>query len=579
VKFYQLAQIFSKLEKTSSRLEMTDILHKMIKLCTPLEVEKVLYLVTGRVVPKYVSLEFNMAEKMVMKSLSLCFSLEESDVKKLYKEKGDLGIVAEYLSLKESSGKKDMLVNEVFERLKIIAQYRGKESQSKKIEDLSNLLKTLKSISCKYVVRIILGTLRLGIGEKTIIDSLSWVVKGDKSLRKKIERAYYLCSDLGYVGRKLVEDGVKGLDTIVLIPGRPISPELSQREKSAEAIISRLKRAIIQPKLDGLRCQLHKWVEKGKPMVALFSRNLEVLTHMFPEVVKGAEMLEGDSFILDGELVGYREETGEFIPFQQTIQRRRKYDIEKKAGEIPVSLFCFDLMYLNGEDLTLLPYRERLNKLERLIPQNFELSLKVVESNEVSETKEVQKLFDTYVSAGLEGLMAKSPTSQYQPGVRNYDWIKLRRSYEVRLADTIDGVILGYYKGRGKLTKFGIGAFLVGIYNEEKDEFQTIAKVGTGVKEDEWEEIKTNLDKIKVDHLLPRVNIAKELMPDVLVYPQIVVVIRADEITRSPLHTAGKEGDESGFALRFPRLEKFNRPDKTVDEITTVKEIIEMYQH
>lgn len=578
MQFYQLAQFFSMLEGTSSRLEMTNILHKMIKSCAPNEVAEVLYLSTGRVAPKYISLEFNMAEKLVVKALALGFGRMEGDIEKRYKETGDLGLVAEEMAASNGVQRLDMSVLEVYKKLREIAEYKGIDSQEKKIKGVAVLLKKMKPISCRYLIRIILGVLRLGIGEKTIIDALSWIVSGDKSLSNRIEKAYALCSDLGYVGKLLIKDGVKGLTRVKLTPGRPIFPQLSQRADSVEEIINRLKTPIIQPKLDGIRCQIHKWEEKGEVKVALFSRNLEVLTEMFPEVVEAAKKLSPKSFVLDSEVIGYNPETNEFMPFQQTIQRKRKYGVGKKAEEIPVYSLCFDLMFIEGKDLTETPYFERLKFLNRLLKGNKQEVLKLIETHYIRSLEEIKNLFDTYISEGLEGLMAKSENSSYQPGVRNYDWIKLRRSYEAKLADTIDSVVLGYYKGRGKQAKIGIGAFLVGVYNEKSDEFGTIAKVGTGVKEEEWRKIKSLLDKLVVKHVPPRVKIAKELMPDVLVYPKIVAVVRADEITKSPLHTAGRTDRNVGYALRFPRLEQFNRKDKSVEEITTVAEIEDMYQ-
>lgn len=562
--FNTLATYFQKIEETASRTEMTKILKEMLTSLNPEEVQETLYLMTGRVAPKYDPLEFNIAEKMVIKAISEAYREQLATIKEKYSNTGDLGLVAQELS---KSTNQSIGILEVFKQLKAIAEYRGEGSQDKKIQGLANLMKELNPIGARYLVRIVLDKLRLGIGDKTIIDALSWTQTKDKSLSADIERAFGVTSDLGLIGETLFIKGISVVKEFKLTPGRPVAAKLCQREDTPNAIIKRMQKCVIQPKLDGLRCQIHKW---DSDKVALFTRNLESITEMFPEIVEAAKKIPCKSVILDSEVIGYNPRTNKFIRFQETIKRRRKYEVVKKAQEIPVYAYAFDILYLNGKDLTTSEYTKRLEKMKSVLSKR-QKTIKNIETHMVDSTQKIDALFKKYISEGLEGLIAKTPDHKYSTGKRNYDWVKLKGAFKETIADTIDAVVLGYYKGRGKQAKLGIGAFLAGIYNKKDDFFETIAKVGTGVTDAQWKTIKKTLDQIAVKKIPARVKVSKSLVPDVWVTPKIVSVIKADEITKSPTHT-------SGYALRFPRLEEFKRLDKTPNESTTVKEVTDLHK-
>ena len=326
----------------------------------------------------------------------------------------------------------------------------------------------------------------------------------------------------------------------------------------------------MQYKYDGFRVQIHK----NGDHVRLFSRNLEETTLMFPDIIKGVlSQVKADSIILDSEALAYNPASEEFLPFQETTKRRRKHGIEEMAKSLPLKAFVFDMMYLNGKSLLDTPLQERIKQLQKvlkgdeiLIPQPGEIT---------SSVERVNILFEDALSKGLEGLIVKRPDSKYEAGARNFNWVKLKRHSSGELKDTIDCVILGYVFGRGKRSAFGAGALLVGVYDKEKDEFVTVSKIGTGLTDEEWREIHKRADKIKVDQKPARVN--SILTPSVWIAPEIVIEVLADEITKSPTHTAGKTDSEPGYALRFPRLVKFREADKKPEDATTVKELIEMY--
>ena len=567
MKFSQLADYFEKLEATAKRNEMVALLAELFKSLSPEEINKVSYLCQERLVPNYEKIEFGMSEKLIARSLSKALGKDENEIWSLYKEMGDLGLLAqEYIKTKG-----DVLeILEVYNRLLDIATTAGKGSVEKKTDELAKLFSLASGKEAKYISRIVLGRLRLGIGDPTVLDAFSYAYCGDKSLRPVIERAYNLCSDLGLVGYTLFSKGLDAIKDFKVQVGKPIRMALAERLPTAEDIIAKIGRCSVEPKFDGFRCQIHK---DGKD-IKIFSRNLEDNTEMFPDLVDGArKQINSEKAIIEGEALAFNEEAQEFYPFQVTVQRKRKYQIETMMIDLPLKLFAFDLLYLDGEDYTSRPYIERKEKLGKLIlPGNV---IMVADYIITDDPKELDAFFENAIGSGLEGIVAKRLDAPYQAGARNFNWIKLKRSYKGELTDTVDLVILGYYVGRGARAKFGIGSLLAGVYDSETDTFKTIAKIGSGLTEDEWVKMKNILDEIKVDKKPSRV--ISVLEPDVWVEPRYVVEVRADEITRSPVHTAGKDEGELGYALRFPRVERFIRVDRVPEDATTVKEILEMY--
>ncbi|MBN2100967.1 ATP-dependent DNA ligase [Candidatus Dojkabacteria bacterium] len=604
MKFKELGGFFEKIEATASRLEMTDILADLYGHCSSEESAIVSYLLVGRVVPMFVPVEFNVANKLLLKVLDgirISAGLRKS-AKDIFNESGDLGLVASELMGKAVSRGKGMSIKEVYDSLWGVALVEGVGSVDIRNQKMHKLFVGLSPVEAKYVARILAQKLRLGCSSKTVLDAVSVAIKGDKSDRDEIERAYGVSSDLGHVVSLYLKKGISGLRSVDIIPGVPVASMLVEREKDAESIMNRFPEAIVQPKFDGLRCQIHIgkesnnlfenrvwWKYWGKresdqqgmfadsikeKRVRLFSRNLEDMTDMFPEVVDAAGKLKVESAVLDSEVIGYDDSTGEFSPFQETMIRKRKYDIKGAAERVPVKAFVFDLLYLNGRTLMHEGNQERIGTLSDIVGKEDT----IIESSsyKVESAKGLEEIFQQNISQGLEGVIIKDPNSYYKPGKRGFDWIKMKRAFEGHLADSIDIVILGYYFGRGRQADFGIGALLGAVYDSSSDEFVSIAKVGTGITDDQWREIKKDLDDIKSNSKPKRVNVEKSLVPDQWVYPQIVSTIEADEITKSPIHTAGAGRDETGFALRFPRLKVWKR-DKQPEDATSVKEITEMY--
>lgn len=588
MKFSKLAEYLQKLESTTKRLEITDILTNLIRELNTDEIDKALYLTLGNLKAPFEGEKFNIAEKMMLKIISQTYSKNNDKdflktVNDMYKKSGDLGNVAYELS--KNGKKSDLSVSQVYEKLLKIAKTEGTGSQEEKINSTADLLKNLDKLSAKYTIRIILGITRLGFTELTIMDALAQYLE-DKNLRKEIEKVYDAHPDIGLISNRIISKGLKGIKDITVEPGVPIKAQKCQRLSSPEEAVEKMGVVRAEFKLDGTRVQLHldrSKATESKPstqsdlfgtkdidyLIKTYTRNLEETTHQYPDIISAAsKQVAADSVILDGEAIGYDKKTGEFLPFQETIQRKRKHGIGESAKNIPLKYFVFDILFLNGKSLMRESLSNRRTQLEKIINKG-----EVIVVNEYLQTDDSEKLqeyFDTARKKGLEGLILKKPGDEYQAGARSYSWVKLKVADQKLLEDSIDCVVLGYYSGRGVRSKLGIGGFLAGVLDPKTDVFKTISKIGTGLTDEQFIKMKEMCDKIKFDKKPANVELDKNLSPDVYVKPEIVVEIGADEISDSPIHTAG-------FALRFPRLLKF-RDDKDPTEATTVEEIKKIYK-
>jgi len=569
--FEKFSNYFEKLDSTPKRLELIDILSQLFYESKSGEVGNICYLIQGRVAPFFEPTEIGMAEKMVAESIGKAYEKSKEDVLNLFRTKGDMGKAAQHLAqnskIKKLNSK--LSINDVHSELLKIANLSGEGSVEKKV---STLLSKLDPISVKHVVNIPLGTLRLGIGDPTVMDALSLSKTGKKDSRKLIEGAYNKTSDLGVIAEQFWAKGEKGLKNVHLQVGNPVRPALAERLPNADEVIKRVgNHFAAEPKFDGFRVQIHK---RGKK-VEIFSRNLEDMTHAFPDIVEGVlGEVKAKSVIMEGEAIAYNPQTEEFLPFQETTKRRRKHNVSEKAKELPLVVFAFDLLFLNGRDITDKPYTERRKLLEGIVSKN-NLTVRIADERKLSTSKQILDYFNEAISEGLEGIMIKKLDSPYEAGGRGFHWIKFKRGHSGELTDTVDCVLLGIYAGKGKRVEFGVGGLLVGVYDKKKDEYQTLCRIGTGLKDEEFRKINEIGKKLKLSKKPSRV--ITNIEPSYWVEPKVVLEVFADEITKSPIHTAG-EKDGVGYALRFPRVVKF-REDKEAEDSTSVDEIIKMYKH
>lgn len=559
MKFSRLTEHWQEIDQTSSRLAMTATLARLFKECPGEEINQAVNLSLGRLKPKYEGVEFSLAEKMMVRAITAAFNCPAAAI---FKKTGDLGETVSqcHPGIRRASS---VTVPQVYQRLYAIAVDSGPGSQERKVNKMAELIKNLEPLSAKYLVRIPVNKLRLGFSEMTVLDGLSWMQAGDKSLRGELERAFNVCADIGLIATTFKAGGVKAITKMKIKVGVPIRPQKSERLPSAEKIVEKLKRFAVEGKWDGLRVQIHSGRE-----VRIFSRNLDNMTAMFPDIVQAVRQLKADCVILDGEAVGYDPKTGKLLPFQETVQRKRIHGVGEMAKTVPLKVFVYDLLLINGESLLEQPFSRRRKELEKILSVSTD-GLELAEQEIVSDTKRLRELREKYITLGLEGVMCKKLTEPYRAGARNFNWVKFKKVTQGELADTIDAVVMGYYFGKGKRTVFGAGAYLAGI-PDANGRCGSMAKVGSGLTEEQCEELAKRCQKIKINKKPDEYQVDKNLYPDVWVRPEIVTEIMADEITESPIHAFG-------LSLRFPRLVRF-RDDKKPDEATSKIELEKLFK-
>ncbi len=565
MKFETLAEYLERLESTNSRLAMTEILADLFSSTTPEEGKIIAYLSAGMLGPKYDNPDTGMAEKQVLKAVAMTCDMDMADVVREFKKAGDLGKTGETLKLQTGGNKPNSKTETkwVHEQLLEIAAAGGHGSQEKKISLLSELLKVLDGRSAKYVIKIVLGKMRSGFSDMTVLDALSWMKTGNKSLRGEIEKIYNVRADLGEVVKLVCEHDDVGKIRVDPEWGTPILVARAERAKSAEEIWERVGVAAGEHKLDGLRIQAHV---KGHK-VRLFSRGMDNVTHMYPDIIQGLQEQVDDECILDGEMIAV-DGRGKYLPFQETVQRKRKYDILEMMEQVPLKYYVFDVLMINGKSQLNEHNEKRWDYLTKIVKGNK--TVRLMPRKIINSVKEIEEFFRASLAEGTEGIVVKKLDGIYRSGSRDFNWIKYKKSYDqTGVADTIDAVVMGYDAGQGKRSGFGIGGFLIGVAKGSSGKYQTIAKIGTGLTDDEWRELKKRCDEIKTGEKPEEYEVEKQMDCDTWVKPRIVVEIKSDEITKSPMHSAG-------FALRFPRLVSFR--EMKVDEIASTAEIKRLFE-
>ncbi|MDR3550606.1 MAG: ATP-dependent DNA ligase [Candidatus Babeliales bacterium] len=572
--FDTVGHAFAQIEATSGRVEMTKLLAVLLKDATAAEASIICNISLGQLNPPHIGTQFQIAQINMIKAIADLLHKPEDEIKKQAQELGDLGLV---VAQGQWTPAERVSVQHVYGALHQIEQLAGTGSQEEKNNQLRDLLAQVDPVSAKYIVRIVLGKLRLGFSDMTIIDALSWMEVGDKSLHDVIEDAYNICADIGLIAFTLKEHGIQAVKNMSIHIGIPIRPAAAERLPTARAIVEKIGHCIAQPKLDGFRLQIHMDKTGPTPQIHFFSRNLQDMSAMFPDIKKAIEHLDVKNIICEGEAIVYDVHSGHYLPFQETVKRKRKHDIEEVMEQLPLRVIIFDLLYLDGQEYMSKTHHERRDKALEVFKNFNDDAIQVIEEQVITTPGELEDYFVQNIASGLEGLVVKKDDSVYRPGKRNFNWIKLKRQEEGHLEDTIDCVVLGYYAGEGKRAAFGIGACLVGVYNKAEDRFETVAKIGTGFKDLEWIELKKKCDALKVDQKPKNVVCDKMLEPDVWVSPELVLIIRADEITMSPVHAAGKTADKLGYALRFPRFMGYSI-DKSPQDATTIEEVEHLYK-
>ena len=576
MEFLIVAEIFEKMENTTKRIELTNILVELLKKIPEKIISNAVYLLQGNIRPNFEGVELGVAEKLAIHAISKSSGLPIKKIENDYRNEGDLGLtVSNMLKLKTQTTftTEKITLERVYETLFKIAKLEGKGSQDLKIKYISSLLNDATPVEAKFLLKILLGTLRLGIAENTIMDALAIAFTGKKENREQIENAYNVSSDLGKVSLIIATHGMDEIKKFQISLFSPIRPMLADRIKSEKDAIGKMPDVFAaEYKLDGERVQIHKHANK----IILFSRRLENITQYYPDIVENVgKSLNVNEGIFEAEIVPINENTGEFLPFQELMHRRRKHKLEQAVLQYPITVNFFDVLYFDKKNCLDLSYSERRKILEQSVDENK--LAKLVPVLLVKNENDIQDFLENSINAGCEGLMLKTLTAPYRAGTRGSNWLKLKREYRNELGDSLDLVVIGAYFGRGRRTGL-YGTLLLGTYNPEKDNFPSICKVGTGFTDESLDQLFQILSN-KVT-LKKNSRIVSEMEADVWFEPELVLEIVASEITLSPIHKTGLDliRKDTGFALRFPKFTGKIRYEKAVEDASTDDEVLTLYK-
>ena len=576
MEFSIISELFEMMEKTTKRIELTNILVELLKKTPKKIIPNVVYLLQGIIRPNFEGVELGIAEKLAIRAISKSAGLPIKKIEDDYRDGGDLGLTASnILKIKTQTTftAEKITVERVYETLFKIAKLEGKGSQDLKMKYISSLLNDATPLEAKFVIKILLGTLRLGIAENTVMDALAIAFTGKKENRVQIENAYNVSSDLGKVSLIVATDGIDEIKKFKISLFSPIRPMLADRVQSEKDVIKKMpEQFVAEYKLDGERVQIHKQSDK----IVLFSRRLENITQYYPDIVERiGKTLNVNEGIFEAEIVPINENTGEFLPFQELMHRRRKYKLDKAVSQYPITVNFFDVLYYDKKDCLNLECSERRKILEQIVHEdNFS---KLVPMLFVKNENEVEDFLENSINAGCEGLMLKAPSAPYRAGMRGSNWLKLKREYRNELGDSLDLIVIGAYFGRGRRTGL-YGTLLLATYNPEKDNLPSICKVGTGFTDESLDQLYQILSNKVTLKKNPR--IVSEMEADIWFEPELVLEIVASEITLSPIHKTGLDliRKSSGFALRFPKFTGKIRYEKAVEDASTGEEVFALYK-
>ena len=466
-----------------------------------------------------------------------------------------------------------------------MAKAEGSGSTEKRLRLLQQLLLDADPLSARFLVRTVVGKLRLGIADMTILEALEkaflWGEDEERVMgsEKAVEAVYNVHPDMGSIALAVATGGEAGLGDFGVEVGVPIRPMLAERLGTVEEILEKMGgRAAFEHKYDGMRIQAHS----DGAGVRLFSRRLETITAQFPDVVEAmATAFPDHQVIMEFEAVVHNPETGELLPFQEVSHRRgRVHGLAESVEDYPLVLFVFDVLYLDGRELLYETFDLRRRALEDLLAgvADDQGPFRPSTLAWIGGPGEGESFFLGALAAGCEGIIAKSDQedSIYRAGARGWQWIKYKADYRSGMTDTVDLVVVGAYAGSGKRTGY-YGALLMAARNEEEGTLESVCKLGTGFSDEELASLPQRLQPLVVPDRAATVDTGLE--PDFYVQPDLVLEVLGAEVTLSPVHRCsfGVVREGAGLAIRFPRMMRV-RDDKGWQEATTSAEIEAMYR-
>jgi len=563
MKYLELSKIYADLEENPSRLKKIEILSEFLKKMKEEKDKETIYLLKGKIFPDYDERKIGISDQLAIQAISKSTGANKEEIIKKWKEIGDLGKVAYEISLKKKQvtlGSRSLTTQKVLENLRKLPELEGKGTVGKKLSLVTELLTSASPLESLYLIRTLIGDLRIGVLENTIRDAISKAFFNGRENSKEVQEAIDKSNDIVKVFNSAKKGKLKELEKISLEVGKPIKAMLANKVATIKEGFKAVgSPAAIENKYDGFRLIIHK---KDKE-IKLFTRRLEEVSKQFPEVVDYInKYVKGKEFILDSEAVGFDSKTKEYQPFQNISQRiRRKYDIEELQKKLPVEINVFDVLYHNGKSLMDEPFKKRSEIVSRIIinkPYKIIRAKQIITDNE----KKAEEFYKKALSDNQEGIMMKNLAAPYQPGRRVGNMIKIKPEEK-----DLDLVITGAEYGAGKSSGW-MSSFILSC-RDEKGNFLEIGKMGTGIKEKENEKNENNMTFAELTKML-KPYVIKESGKEVKIKPKIVISVTYQEIQRSPNY-------KSGFALRFPAFVAL-RPDRKPNDISTLKEVEEDYK-
>lgn len=552
--YKELVELYEKLEKTSSKIGKTNLISNFLKkIEKDEEIKIIVSLLEGRVFPKFEQIELGVATQLMIRAISKSTGFPINEIEELYREFGDLGLVAEHCVKNRKQKvflKKNLDIKTVYETIRNIGLTTGEKSQDKKLLLISSLLTNSEAKEAKYIVRTILDELRIGVAEGILVDSIAEAFLESRENNEYVNFAWNILNNFSEVAVIAKNFGKDGLMKVRPTLGKPIQVMLGLAAESIEDVIKEYPNVICEFKYDGFRAQIHK----NKDKVWIFSRRQEDVTTQFPDLVEICKNnLKVEECIVEGEAWAI-DENGFPLPFQKLSQRiHRKYEIEKMIREIPIQINLFDIVYLNGETLFHLPLKERRKILEKIVIEE-DKKIKIAESIIPKSIEEIKNFYNKAKELKQEGIMIKNLDSKYVFGRHVGGWYKIKETME-----NLDLVIVGATWGEGSRAKW-LTSYLLACRDEDTGKLLTCGMMSTGLTEEEYEMFTQLLKPL----------IIKQNGRDVTIKPKIVIEVGYQEIQKSPNY-------ESGFALRFPRFVRL-REDKSVEEVDTLERLKDLFE-
>ena len=575
----------------------------------PEDLPKVYYFLMSKIGPEYRSPEFGIGNGILEKIVGKVIGLSDKQLKDKLISVGDLGKVAsegkknvqtmdKFTNFIKIGPSKPLLMSQVMKVYHDVAGKKGKSSQDEKSKIICKLMFDANKDEIKFIVRSLQKSLKIGASFKTILSAFARSVcklyKGkldEKEIYKILLMSKNQLSDEDIFFNHIInlintqDNFNKLVELCHITPGIPVNPQLARPSNGINVIFSRFEKIpfTCEYKYDGFRGQIHFYNNKTE----IFSRNLENMTETYPDIVEYVNNFQKESqeknkeqsinsFIIDCEMVAFDTKNNKILPFQQLTTRSRK-NVEINSITIHVCMFVFDILYLNNEILINKTLRERREILYKTFTENqyIQFAKNINSDNQ----EEIETFMTNSIDSGCEGLIVKAieKNSEYMPGQRNFNWLKLKKDYlDTSLGDSIDLVVLGANYGKGKRAGF-YGSFLLGCYNDDSETYESVTMTGGGLKDSDIEDVYNTMK----EHILPKIPSnyrLGEAKSEIIFEPYMVWEIKTADLTLSPIYTAGsnlqKEG--KGISLRFPRFIRM-RPDKKTTEAITSEEIVKLY--